>query len=271
MKYLNYLETHIINKCNLNCVGCSHFSNIIDNEDAGVDIEIFRNDFKRLGELFDHIFMIRLMGGEPLLNERVAEYLEIVREYFPMTNLKLLTNGLLIPDMPDGVLKRIAETNTIFDISSYPPTLKIKEKIEKKAFKFGIVCEFSEPIIRFHKRFNLYGTSEPCKTFAECSSNICTFLRNGKIAACPAAFTVDSVNKRFNTDIDVTSDRLDIYQAGITAEDILKHILTPMKSCCYCSQPEDFEWKCGKKPILEDWLVKDALEKYKKCQKSTIK
>lgn len=63
MQYLDYLETHIINKCNLNCKGCSHFSNIVDDEDAPVDITVFEKDFARLSELFDHIFTIRLMGG----------------------------------------------------------------------------------------------------------------------------------------------------------------------------------------------------------------
>ena len=76
MQYLDYLETHIINKCKLNCKGCSHFSNIVDDEDAPVDITVFEKDFARLSELFDHIFTIRLMGGEPFLNPDMGKYIE---------------------------------------------------------------------------------------------------------------------------------------------------------------------------------------------------
>ena len=261
MQYLDYLETHIINKCNLNCKGCSHFSNIVDDEDAPVDITVFEKDFARLSELFDPIFTIRLMGGEPFLNPDMGKYIEIVRKYFPKTDLRILTNGLLIPKTEDTILNSIAENGVVLDISCYPVTDRIRDQIESRLQMFGIQSNFSELVIDFHKRLNIQGNHDIQEMYTSCPSKICTFVSNGKLALCPAPFMSKFLNKRFNTQIDVESDLLDLYEPGITADRIKEYLKRPMKSCGYCSDPEDFKWECGKKPMLEDWLVQESLEK----------
>lgn len=262
MKYLEYLETHIINKCNLNCKGCSHFSNIVDEEDAIVDIDVFERDFARLGELFDHIFTIRLMGGEPFLNPNIGKYIEIVRKYFPQTDLRILTNGILIPNIVDYVLKDIADYGVILDISCYPVTDKIRDEIEKKLNSYGIKSKFSELTTDFHKRLNVQGDHDIREMYSSCPSKRCTFVSNGKLAICPAPFMSRFLNKRFGTGIDVESDLLDLYKPELSAEYIRDYLKRPMKSCGYCSEPEEFKWECGKTPMLEDWLVEESLERY---------
>lgn len=262
MKYLGYLETHIINKCNLNCKGCSHFSNIVDEEDSVVDINVFERDFWRLSELFDHIFTIRLMGGEPFLNPDMGKYIEIVRKYFPKTDLRILTNGLLIPNAEDCVLQDIANHNVSLDISCYPVTDRIRDKIEGRLNAYGIKSNFSELVIDFHKRLNVQGDHDINEMYGSCPSKVCTFVSDGKLAICPAPFMSRFLNKRFNTGIDVNDDLLDLYKPDLTPEDIIEYLKKPMKSCGFCSAPEDFKWECGKVPELEDWLVAESLERY---------
>lgn len=262
MKYLEYLETHIINKCNLNCKGCSHFSNIVDEEDATVDINGFERDFARLRELFDHIFTIRLMGGEPFLNPYIGKYIEIVRKYFPKTDLRVLTNGLLVPSVADGILKDIANNDVVLDISCYLVTDMIRDKIEGRLKLYGIESNFSELVVDFHKRLNVQGNHDIREMYLSCPSKTCTFVSNGKLAICPAPFMSKFLNKRFNTGIDVEGDLLDLYKPDLEADDIIDYLKRPMKSCGYCSEPEDFKWECGNTPRLEDWLVEESLERY---------
>ena len=60
-------EVHIAEHCNLNCKSCNNFSCIAEPE--FVDVEEFRKDFARMGEIFSHeCEQIYLIGGEPLLN-----------------------------------------------------------------------------------------------------------------------------------------------------------------------------------------------------------
>lgn len=261
MQYLEYLETHIINKCNLNCKGCSHFSNIVDDEDAAVDITVFEHDFSRLSEFFDHIFTIRLMGGEPFLNPEIGRYIEIVRRYFPKTDLRILTNGLLIPEIEDSILADIAKNDVVLDISCYPVTERIRDKIEHRLHAFGIQSNFSKLVVDFHKRLNLQGNHDIQEMYSHCPSKICTFVSNGKLALCPAPFMSKFLNKRFDTNINIEGDLLDLYKPGLTADDIKEYLKRPMKSCGYCSDPEDFKWECGKVPELKDWLVEESLER----------
>ena len=87
-----YFETHITEACNLKCRGCSHFS--VFAKPKHKDLEEFDREFKRLAEIED-IGVIRLMGGEPLLNPNFMEYCRIARKYFPNSHIALVTNGIL--------------------------------------------------------------------------------------------------------------------------------------------------------------------------------
>ena len=44
LPFLNYLETNVVDRCNLNCKGCAHFSNIYDNN--YVDLVYYERDIK---------------------------------------------------------------------------------------------------------------------------------------------------------------------------------------------------------------------------------
>ena len=120
---LLYLETHVADICNLKCRGCMHFSNIAIHPNYP-DLQEFERDFSRLSELFSNIFIIRLMGGEPLLNPKLHDYIKVVRQYFPAAELRIVTNGLLIPKQPDDLWEVMRECHAAMDISPYPPTME---------------------------------------------------------------------------------------------------------------------------------------------------
>lgn len=61
------LEFHVTDRCNLNCLGCSHFAPIYG-EASDADIETFERDVRQLAQKFANILTFRLMGGEPFLN-----------------------------------------------------------------------------------------------------------------------------------------------------------------------------------------------------------
>ena len=87
-----YFETHITEACNLKCRGCSHFS--VFAKPKHKDLDEFEREYKRLSEI-EEVGIMRLMGGEPLLNPNFMEYLRIARKYFPDTYIALVTNGIL--------------------------------------------------------------------------------------------------------------------------------------------------------------------------------
>ena len=70
-----YIELHIVDHCNLNCVGCSHFSPLA--EPYFKDVDEYREEMKDLSKF--EIGTIRIMGGEPLLHPKWYEFCEITR------------------------------------------------------------------------------------------------------------------------------------------------------------------------------------------------
>lgn len=63
LPFLNYLETNVVDHCNLNCKGCAHFSNIYDNN--YVDLVDYERDIKLISQKFN-VYYFRILGGEPL-------------------------------------------------------------------------------------------------------------------------------------------------------------------------------------------------------------
>ena len=102
--YVPYLETNLIDSCNLNCKGCTHFS-VLFNQSEIYPLETFRRDVRRISQVCD-IRLFRLLGGEPLLLKNLDRYITIAREYLPKTDLRIVTNGLLIPQVSKKILER---------------------------------------------------------------------------------------------------------------------------------------------------------------------
>ena len=62
---LVHVEMHAMDGCNLNCVGCTHFSPIFGK--TVPDTQSRLDDVKRLREKIPHIARFQILGGEPFL------------------------------------------------------------------------------------------------------------------------------------------------------------------------------------------------------------
>lgn len=255
MRNIDYMETHIVNVCNLRCKGCSHFSPFVSPKDAAVDYSAFEMDIKRLSQLFDHIFTLRLLGGEPFLCRELLSFCRCARKWLPESDIRLVSNGLLIPRVPADILTELAVLRIGVDVSNYPETKQHIDEIRARLERFGVSHRLSEEIRMFHKRLNLRGDSDIEEIFEHCPTKHCAFFMNGMLANCSAPMLARYINKRFGTGIDVGDDLLSLHHPGLTADDVLSFLSRPMEACRYCALPEEFPWTNTQEPRLEDWLV----------------
>ena len=65
--------------------------------------------------------IIRLMGGEPLLHPHVNKFIEVTRKYYPSNDIRIVSNGILIPAMKQDFWDTMKENRIKFDLSKYPP------------------------------------------------------------------------------------------------------------------------------------------------------
>lgn len=243
---LSYIEYEVSHHCNLRCKGCSHFSNL-EQESRFGDFNQFKADLYRLKELFWGVRIIRLLGGEPLLNPNVCDFFVTARNIFPDARIQVVSNGIYIPTLDKRILEQMKQYNIEFDITQYIPTSKIKDRIEEVLQEYKIQYHLSALVTEFFDRNNFSGDSDIEASFACCTSKGCHFLEDGHIATCPRPFVFLKVSDIYNIDTNVLrKDIIDIYDKEMTGEILNKRLEQALETCRYCFPQEKlkfFEWQ----------------------------
>ena len=261
---LEYLEYHVAHHCNLNCRGCGHLSNLVEEESFG-DLNQFKRDLTRLSELFENVKVIRLMGGEPLLNPDCISFVETARDVFPKARISIVTNGLLLPSMSCEFYRQVKKNECRIQVSAYKPTRPLLDIIETKCNEAGVILE----IIKidknlFFKQADPEGKNIAIKSYESCYSKGCTFLQDGKLSVCCAPFVSRLLSDKYGLSLEISNDDwIDIYDENITAEKIVAFISTAIPFCRYCSPEKQwFDWKSvGHNVSKYDWVIDTSTAK----------
>lgn len=247
------LETNVVDYCNLNCKGCSHFSNIFAMGEQ-VPFEIFERDIKFLSNKI-YVKQFNLLGGEALLSKRIEDYFQCLTDYMYKTYIVLVTNGLLIPHLPENILNSLVKYNVLVSITEYPPVTKLKQNIIDTLEKHGVHYEFRDQVNDFGKNIDLSGENDPMKAQRMCRENTCQFLRDGMIYKCPFSalgnyyFDYYNISLHFEEGIDIFDEKMDWREV---IERLREY---PIEQCRYCGLEERFEWAVSGHPQKEEWLI----------------
>jgi organic radical activating enzyme len=87
---LKKIEFYITNVCNLACENCNRFNNY--NFRGWQNWNDHAVDYQKWSELVD-IESIILLGGEPLLNPTLLQWIQGIKRLWPKASLQVLTNG----------------------------------------------------------------------------------------------------------------------------------------------------------------------------------
>ncbi|MDE7131955.1 MAG: 4Fe-4S cluster-binding domain-containing protein [Lachnospiraceae bacterium] len=249
------LETNIVDDCNLNCRGCSHFSNLFE-RGTGVPFETYCRDLKHIAE---HVYIQRfdMLGGEAILHPKIIEYIEYTRKMLPYSDIQIISNGLLIPKQTEAFFQCCAKNDITISISGYKPTLQIKDRIQNILKRYHIVYIFRESVNEFGKNIDLTGMVEQSEAVKKCRESRCTFLRDGKIYKCAFEalgnyfFSYFNLDIRLHGGIDIWDENLDW---SLLAE-CLARTYEPVDACRYCGNEEKIAWEVTNSPALEDWIT----------------
>lgn len=254
---LPYLEFHIADHCNLKCANCEHYSGLVK-EAVFPDFDKFSQDIRQLKKFIDEIGVIRILGGEPLLNPGIEDYLRLVTEVYPNTPIRIVTNALHIKAMQDSFFETInscCESSGI-DISLYPVMKDSIEDVVAFLREKNVRYSVSPMIDLFRKQQKLTASDdkEMYLKFAHCFQKGCVNLYDGKLAACFLPFTTKYFNAYFGRDLP-EDGVIDLYEEGLTTETIRKRLSEPFERCRYCMEPIGEEWHIIHEPsVLEDWV-----------------
>jgi MoaA/NifB/PqqE/SkfB family radical SAM enzyme len=258
-----FFEVHVVEHCNLNCNGCSHFSCLTKEE--YLDTEIFDKDCKRISEITQDVSRITLLGGEPLLHPKLMMFFEIIRKYFnKKIPIQLLTNGILLAKQNNEFWDACSVNNVYIDISNYPVKIDT-DAIKNAAIKYNVkvcynnsVLSTDDPLVHLMYKvpLDLEGRQNIGETYAKCPHPGCITLRDGKIYRCCTVAHIKFFNKQFGTNLQITEgDYIDIYKTK-NSEELLNFLRGPFPFCRYCKAKEkvkDIKWAVTKKNITE-WV-----------------
>jgi MoaA/NifB/PqqE/SkfB family radical SAM enzyme len=252
-------DIHLADHCNLNCIGCEHFSPLSDTK--FLDVSAYEKDCIRLHELTSGIVGdISLLGGEPLLHPQIIDFMKITRKYFSIGMIQIITNGILLKQQPDVFWEACKENNIEIYISVYPMDIDYFY-IKKLTDKHGIKLTFWGNPLNHTKewrklKIDVKGRQNTTISNFMCyASNGCFQLVDSKIFKCWRMAYIHYFNKAFEKNLNVTEhDYFDIYKINDIKE-LLNKIRKPAPFCRYCDMinSDETEWRQSKKDITE-WV-----------------
>jgi len=113
------LEFVVTDYCNLNCVGCTHYSPLAAKEFE--PLEQLERNMSHLSEVCrGQIRQLYLIGGETLLYPWLKDAMRMLRRYFPDGELSIFTNGLMLPRMDEEFWQLCRELDFVIALTRYP-------------------------------------------------------------------------------------------------------------------------------------------------------
>ena len=250
---LYHFEVHLTDHCNLNCRGCTHFSNLCAPSFA--DLAEFEADMERMAGLFSAVREIYLFGGEPLLHPQVGEFCKVARKHFPKTRIYLQTNGTMVMRMDEKFWAALAESRTTLLVSAYPINVP-RIEIDLLAKQRGVRSRWTEPYDEFYKiPIDPQGGHDADASFRRCKSyNNRPILRDGHLYPCAYIAYSDVFRDRFSvTGLTVyPTDSISIRDEP-DPEQVFLFLRNPVHWCSHCNMDriECYPWGASDRAASE--------------------
>jgi organic radical activating enzyme len=189
------VEMHVAHACTLQCTGCTHYA---DHRLRGVVSLAVGSDWLRSWGVRIQPVHFSFLGGEPLLNPAVPNFLRLARSLWPLTRLRLVTNGLLLHRTP-MLWAVLAETDTLLTVSvhsranSYRTQLAPNLELARaRAREFRFRYEERDSIAGWYKLYRGHGAAmepftdgDPNASWAACLTKHCVTLQDNALWKCP--------------------------------------------------------------------------------------
>lgn len=229
------VDYSIVDHCNLNCAGCSHFSPIAELRFAS--LERFEKNIIKLSSYNLNIEQFNLLGGEPLLHTQIKDFILVSKKYLK-TNIVVKTNGILLND---DFIRFCDKHNVTLVVANYGLNIKHTNNPLIDDFMYNYIgtipIEFNSCV--------LYNTSY---------NNSCSQLEdNGDLHFCTYSANIKHYNKFYNTNIPTIKDRdyVNIYDNDFMKKYFMGS-LCRRPFCNYCRPPKIKPWHLFNK--INEWV-----------------
>lgn len=223
------MEVHstITTRCTLRCKHCNMFMPYYKEQIDYVAEDIL-HDLELLFRHVDYVVSYKLLGGEPLINNELANMIMQISEKYgdKIGNIGIITNGTILPN--EELINISKKYDVKFDFSDYTDAIDYKKKFDeavKRVSDAGIRYEVNRSLrwcdFGFPEKNKNYDFDEVREHMLSCGP-LFHGLNDGKYYYCHVAWSADKAKLLKN----VQDDYIDLRTLGNgdeAKEAILEH------------------------------------------------
>lgn len=241
--YLGGIELNLTKRCSLKCRDCANLLQYYDRPER-LDKDVVIRSLRNLLKALDGLAMLKLMGGEPLLEQdMLKEILKLpeLTDGSKVLGIQIISNGTILFRKD---LLEVMQENPYASVllSNYKELSSKEEEIRRQLSEYQIPfaeigdddrwMDYGDP------RCAVHNEAEALQLFSKCRSkeNCCTIL-DGRLYHCPRA--AHGAQLGFYSDDDESTDLLDTEQLRERVSTFY-HRKAPVEACTYCNN------MCGK-------------------------
>ena len=192
--FLKSIDIIITERCSLKCKDCSNLMQYYVNP-INVSFNEILKDFETLINNVDHLYEIRLIGGEPFMNKDIYRIINEISKNKKLSRIVIYTNATI--PLKEEYIDILKHSKIVFSVTTYGKlsknTQKVIDFLKKNKIPYrdhppenwtdcGVIYDFKRKEPEMKKLF------EDC-----CGKNLLT-VTNGKLYRCPFVANAERLN-----------------------------------------------------------------------------
>ena len=184
-RFVRSMDVVISERCSLKCVDCSNLMQYYE-DPQDVSYEEIIKDFDSLLERVNHIYEIRLIGGEPFMNKEIYKIINYFLENSKISKLVVYTNATI--QLKAKEMFGFDNSKLVFFVTDYGNLSKNTDKVKDVLDEQNVAYRAVPPEnwtdsakIGKHSRTS----AENQEIFDKCCGKNLYTLMSGKIYRCP--------------------------------------------------------------------------------------
>lgn len=180
-----YAELVVTEKCSLRCVDCANLMQYY-NSPQSYDKSELLHELEEMGENGAELYVLQVLGGEPLLHKNIAEILTAACQMGFIHKIQVVTNATILPN--EGLTAALNNRKITILISDYGKnSTKMNELIallqrEKISYEKAPFTNWEDYGDLSQKNLS---ERELVRSYKECPSAECKSIIHGKLFTCP--------------------------------------------------------------------------------------
>ncbi len=195
--FLRSVDLMVTERCSMKCKDCSNLMQYYE-KPTNIKFEILKRDIDQLLSNIDHLFEIRLIGGEPFVHNDIYKIMEYTTNLNKISFVSLYTNATIPLKETSLTCHKINLDRLIFIITNYGPefsrnldhNIKLLEKL-KIPYKADPPTGWTDSgqIVHIDRT-----EAEVTELFKNCCGKNLLTISDNKLYRCPFAANADRLS-----------------------------------------------------------------------------